>query len=462
MIEHIILGNLLRDEEYTRKVIPYLKTEYFSDIHNQLVFDAVSDYVKTYNGVPSKQAILLALEKRDDLNEDSFGHVVEVVENLPSDEVKKEWIEEETEKFCQDRSVFNAVRRSILILDGKDPQYTKTAIPDILSKALSVSFDTNIGHDFLDNSEERYEFYHTIEERIPFDLDYFNKITKGGLPRKSLGVILAGTGAGKTLFMCHCAANNMMMSKNVLYITLEMSEERIAERIDANLMDITLDDLVLLTPEIYQARIDRIKKRTKGKIIIKEYPTTSANVNHFRFLLNELKIKKNFVPDIVYIDYLNICASSRMKMGGSVNSYSYVKAIAEEVRGLAVEFDIPIMTATQTNRSGFNDSDVDLTSTSESFGIPVTADFMFALINTEELEELNQLMVKQLKNRWGDITSPGRFLIGVDRPKMKLYNLEESAQANLRPKKEEKDDGPVMDKTTFGSRMSAERFDTFR
>jgi len=459
MIENIILGNLTFNEGYTRKVIPFLKDEYFDDYNERLVFKEIKKYIDEYNGLPTKEALKISISENDKLNEDQYRGVVNIVDGLSNDEDNDlEWLVNKTEKFCQDKAIYNAVRQSILVLDGKDSQNDKGSIPKLLSDALGVSFDSNIGHDFLDNSLDRYEFYHTKEDKIPFDLEYMNKITKGGLSRKSLSIALAGTGVGKTLFMAHCAAANMMNGQNVLYITMEMAEERIAERIDANLLDVTLDDLRLLTRDVYNSRIGRVKTKTTGKLIIKEYPTASAHTGHFRHLINELRLKKNFVPDIIYIDYLNICASARMKMGSSVNSYTYIKSIAEELRGLAVEYNLPIVSATQTTRSGYSNSDVGLEDTSESFGLPATADFMFALISSEELEEVGQLMVKQLKNRWGDIGNPKRFVLGIDRSMMRLFDAEENAQSGLNAdastKKTSSDS--IMDNTEFGSRLEEE------
>lgn len=452
MIEETILGGLVHNEEYTRKVIPFLQEDYFGDYSEKQIFNEIKSYIQKYNGLPTREALKISIDKRDDLNDEQYTSMIQMVDGLDYDyKTDMDWIVDETEKFCQDKAIYNAVRRSILVLDGKDKEHDKGAIPNLLSDALSVSFDTNIGHDFLDDYEGRYQFYNNVESRIPFDLEYFNKITKGGLPDKSLSVILAGTGAGKTLFMTHSAGANLMAGKNVLYITMEMAEERIAERIDANLMDITLDDLKLLDGTAYNNRIKKLRSRTTGKLVVKEYPTASAGSAHFRHLLNELKLKKKFVPDIIYIDYLNICASSRMKMGANVNSYTYIKAIAEELRGLAVEFGVPIVTATQTNRSGYGSTDVGLEDTSESFGLPATADFMFALMTSEELEEMGQLLIKQLKNRWGDINEPKTFIVGIDRSKMKLYDTEQSAQEDLNG------NDSVMDSTDFGSRMDEER-----
>jgi len=459
MIENTILSGLVHNEEYTRKVIPFLKDEYFDDYNDRIIFNEINSYIDKYNGLPTKEALLIAMSESDKLSEDQFGVLTKSVKEYSYDEkTDLDWIVDKTEKFCQDKAIYNAVRKSILVLDGQDAENDKGSIPEILSKALGVSFDSNIGHDFLDNSQDRYEYYHTKEDKIPFDLEYFNKITKGGLSRKSLSVALAGTGVGKTLFMTHCAGANLVEGLNVLYITMEMAEERIAERIDASLLDVSLDDLRLLTRDVYDSRIGRVKTRTRGKLIIKEYPTASAGSAHFRHLLNELRLKKNFTPDVIYIDYLNICASSRMKMGATVNSYTYIKAIAEELRGLAVEFNVPIMTATQTTRSGFSNSDVGLEDTSESFGLPATADFMFALISSEEMEALGQLMVKQLKNRWGDLGNPKRFVVGIDRSRMRLFDAEASAQmgitteGNTAPQQEKS----IMDSSPFGERLASE------
>lgn len=466
MIENTVLSGLVFNEDYTRKVLPFIKEEYFSDLEEKLVFNTISTYIQKYNGLPTKEALRISIDEREDLNEDRYKRINSLVDGLEyDDKTDIDWLVEKTEKFCQDKAIYNAVRQSILVLDGKDPSRDKGAIPDLLSDALSVSFDNSVGHDFVEDADERFTFYHSKEDKVPFDLEYFNKITKGGLSRKSLSIALAGTGVGKTLFMTHAAAGNLMDGKNVLYITMEMAEERIAERIDANLLDLTLDDLRFLTRESYHSRLSSVRKRTTGKLIIKEYPTATANANHIRFLLNELKLKKNFVPDIIYIDYLNICASSRMKMGASVNSYTYIKAIAEELRGLAVEYNVPILSATQTTRSGFSNSDVGLEDTSESFGLPATADFMFALIRSEELEELGQLMVKQLKNRWGDINSPTRFVVGIDRSRMKLFDAEEDAQGNVSnadtSSRANTASSSIMDKSEFGQRLENDTAPSF-
>ena len=453
MIENTILSGLVFNEDFARKVTPFLKPDYFDQQSEKTVFNEIVSYIDKYNGLPTKEALRIAISEKENLNEEQYKQVNVVVDGLVYDEkTDVDWLVDKTEKFCQDKAIYNAVRESILVLDGQHKQLDKGSIPELLSKALGVSFDSSIGHDFIENSDDRYDFYHTKEDKVPFDLDLFNKITKGGLSRKSLSVALAGTGVGKTLFMTHCAAANLMAGMNVLYITMEMAEERIAERIDANLLDMTIDDLKEVPKDVYVKRLDRVKAKTNGKLIVKEYPTASAGSAHFRHLLNELRLKKNFTPDIVYIDYLNICTSSRMKMGSNVNSYTLIKAIAEELRGLAVEFNIPIMSATQTTRSGYSNSDMGLEDTSESFGLPATADFMFGLISTEELESLGQLMVKQLKNRWGDTNYLKRFVVGIDRSKMRLFDAEENAQDLM-------DDTPTMDRGSVGQRIASERED---
>lgn len=433
-LEQTILKNLIYNEEYLRKVLPFLKTDYFTDKTEKVIFDEITAFTQKYNSTPTIEAIALSVKERRTLTdvevEKSDTYLAEI-EKLKGEESKIQWLVDKTEKFCQEKAIYNAVLGSISILDGKDKNHDKGQIPKILSDALSVSFDNSVGHDYLENSEERYEFYHRKEERIPFDLEFFNRITKGGLPAKTLNIALAGTGVGKSLFMCHVAAGCMSQGKNVLYITLEMAEEKIAERIDANLLNVTIDDLMELPKDMYEKKVERIRRMTTGKLIIKEYPTASASTTHFRTLLNELNLKKSFVPDIIFVDYLNICCSSRIKPGSNINSYTYVKSIAEELRGLAVEFGVPIVSATQTTRSGFTSSDPGLEDTSESFGLPATADLMFALISSEELEELNQIMVKQLKNRYADPTHYKRFTVGIDRAKMKLYDVEQSAQQGI-------------------------------
>ena len=464
-LEQKILKHLLLDEEYTRKTLPFIKGEYFQESSEKLLFDEIQTYVNKYNTMPTKEALVIEIDKRVNLTDDQHKKTIALVKQITIDpEVSDtKWLIDATEDFCQEKAIYNGIMQSIQILDDKTKNNTekldKGSIPKILADALSVSFDNHIGHDFIDDAETRYDFYHKVERRIPFDLDYLNRITKGGLAEKSLNIVLAGTGVGKSLFMCHCAAANLTMGKNVLYITMEMAEERIAERIDANLMNVELDRLIGMPKETYLKKVETLREKTKGKLIIKEYPTASANVNHFSHLLNELKLKRQFIPDIIYIDYLNICSSARMKMGSSINSYTYIKAIAEELRGLAVEHKVPVVSATQTTRSGYTNSDVGLEDTSESFGLPATADLMFALISTEELADLNQIMVKQLKNRYSDPTTNKRFVIGVDRAKMKLYDAEESAQTNISDSGQSQidDDKPVFDKSGFGKRMQKNR-----
>jgi replicative DNA helicase len=462
-LEQKILKHLLLDEEYTRKTLPFIKGEYFQESSEKLLFDEIQTYVNKYNTMPTKEALVIEIDKRVNLTDDQHKKTIALVKEITIDpEVSDtKWLIDATEDFCQEKAIYNGIMQSIQILDDKNKNNTekldKGSIPKILADALSVSFDNHIGHDFIDDAETRYDFYHKVEKRIPFDLDYLNRITKGGLAEKSLNIVLAGTGVGKSLFMCHCAAANLTMGKNVLYITMEMAEERIAERIDANLMNVELDRLIGMPKETYLKKVETLREKTKGKLIIKEYPTASANVNHFSHLLNELKLKRQFIPDIIYIDYLNICSSARMKMGSSINSYTYIKAIAEELRGLAVEHKVPVVSATQTTRSGYTNSDVGLEDTSESFGLPATADLMFALISTEELAELNQIMVKQLKNRYSDPTTNKRFVIGVDRAKMKLYDAEESAQTNISDSGQIEEDKPVFDKSGFGKRMQKNR-----
>lgn len=428
-IEQVVLRNMLTNDKFMRRVLPFIKPEYFEGIYRQL-FQEAGKFVAKYNRLPTVEAFKIELDEST-LNEEQYSAAVEILPNIlqPEVEIDEKWLYEKTEKWCQDRALYLSIMEAITIIDGKHQSLTKNALPDILTKALGVSFDTNIGHDYLESAESRYEFYHEKEEKIPFDLEYFNLITKGGLPNKTLNIALAGTGVGKSLFMCHCAGSAMSQGKNVLYITMEMAEERIAERIDANLLDLPIDQLEHLSKDMFKDRVNGLKAKTNGKLIIKEYPTSSANASHFRALLNELKLKKKFTPDIVFIDYLNICASARMKKGGGGgDGYAYIKAIAEELRGLAVEFDVPIVSATQTTRSGFGNSDPGLEDTSESFGLPATADFMFALISNEELEAMGQIMVKQLKNRYNDPGYHKRFVVGVDRSKMKLTDVDGGQQ----------------------------------
>lgn len=433
-LETLILRNLVQNEEFTRRVIPHLKPTYFEGSY-KIVFNEVVQFVSKYGKLPNSESLNIELQKSSDIPADSVAEVFSIANDISTvvEDTNQDWLVEQTEKWCQDRSIYLAIMDSINIIEGKHKDLTKNALPDLLAGALSVNFDTNVGHDYIDNSDERYNFYHRDEEHLPFDLDMFNTITKGGLVNKSLNVALAGTGVGKSLFMCHVAAGALTQMKNVLYITMEMSEERIAERIDANLMNVPIDQLTNLSKDMFDQKVKRIADKGAGKLIVKEYPTGAANVSHFRALLNELKLKKNFVPDLICIDYLNICASSRMKaMGGSINSYTYVKAIAEELRGLAVENNLPVVTATQVTRGGFSSSDIGLEDTSESFGLPATADLMFALISTEELENRNQIMIKQLKNRYNDPTGKTkRFVVGIDRAKMRLYDVDDSAQQGL-------------------------------
>jgi len=452
-----ILNHLLNNEDYCRRVVPYLKNEYFEGTH-KTVFDLIVNFVSKHNKLPTSKILELELKKIN-APEDVLNNASRLVNEIAEkSDIDTEYLLDESEKWCKERAVYNAIMDSIQIIDGKDKERSEGAIPEILSEALGVSFDEAIGHDYIDNSDERFEFYNRKEDRIPFDLDYFNKITKGGLPNKTLNIALAGTGVGKSLFMCHCAASVLNQGKNVLYITMEMAEERIAERIDANLMNLPIESLGSLSKHVFDDKIGKIAKASVGKLIVKEYPTGSAHTGHFRALLNELRLKKNFSPDMVYIDYLNICASSRMRgMGGSINSYTYIKAIAEELRGLAVEFNVPIVSATQTTRSGYSNTDVGLEDTSESFGLPATADLMFALISTEELEELGQIMVKQLKNRYNDPTKYKRFVVGVDRSRMKLYDVEESAQSDIMS-----DMIPDKPINKFGERESNDSFADFK
>ena len=459
MLEEIIFSHLLFNEEYSRKVIPFLKNEYFQTRTNNILFELIDGYIKTYTVVPSKEALNTKLQSLDNISEDDFKSCGELITKLEADlKTSVDWLCDQTEKFCQEKAVYNAIMDSIKIIDKKDKKRGTGSIPEILTEALSVSFDTNIGHDFIEDANSRYDYYHVREEKLQFDLEYFNKITKGGLSKKTLNIILASTGVGKTMFMTHCAAHHLTLGKNVLYLTMEMSEERIAERIDANLMDVTIDDLKELPKDAYEKKMVRIKGGTTGKLIVKEYPTAAAGSAHFRHLLQELRIKKSFKPDVIYVDYLNICSSARMKMGGSVNSYMYIKAIAEELRGLAVEFDVPIISATQSNRDAYNSSDVGLDNTSESFALPATADFMFALISTEDLEGLNQILVKQLKNRYDDPSSNRKFVIGVNKAKMKFYDVEQSAQKDIIDgPKTKHSDKPVMDNSSFGERYDEEQ-----
>ena len=430
-VEILILRNLLYNEEYLRKVIPFIKPDYFEDPHQRIVFEEVRNFVDQYNEQATKEVLCIEVEKRQDINDTSFQEITKIISYLEDVSTDFAWLIDTTEKWCRDRAIYLALMESIALADGKDSEKDRGAIPSILSDALAVSFDNHIGHDYLSDYEERYESYHRKEDKIPFDLEYLNKITKGGIPNKTLNIALAGTGVGKSLFMCHVAASALLGGKNVLYITLEMAEEKIAERIDANLLNVPIQEIGDLPKSMFADKVTKLAQKTQGTLIIKEYPTASAHSGHFRSLLNELALKKSFRPDIIFIDYLNICASSRYRQGGTVNSYSYIKSIAEELRGLAVEANVPIVSATQTTRSGYGSSDVDLTDTSESFGLPATADLMLALISTDELEELGQIMVKQLKNRYNDLNVFKRFVVGIDRAKMRLYDCEQTAQDDI-------------------------------
>lgn len=430
-VEFLILRNLLYNETYLRKVIPFIKSEYFEDLNQKIVFEEILKFIQQYNELATKEVLCIEVEKRQDINDTSFKEITHLIECLDDVPAEFNWLVDTTEKWCRDRAIYLALMESIHIADNKDEKKNRDSIPSILSDALAVSFDTHIGHDYLLDYESRYESYHRKEEKIEFDLEYFNKITKGGLPNKTLNIALAGTGVGKSLFMCHVAASVLLQGRNVLYITLEMAEERIAERIDANLLNIPIQQLNELPKSMFESKVTNLAKKTQGTLIIKEYPTASAHSGHFKSLLNELSLKKSFKPDIIFIDYLNICSSSRYRGNSNINSYTFIKAIAEELRGLACEFNVPIVSATQTTRSGYGSSDVELTDTSESFGLPATADLMFALISTEELEGLGQILVKQLKNRYNDPTIHKRFVIGIDRAKMRLYDCEQSAQEDI-------------------------------
>ena len=463
-IERLILSHLIHNENFSRKVVPYVKSEYFEDPPEKLVFKLIQEYILKHNDLPTKQSLLIDLDQIDGIHETEYTKSNEIINTLnkPSDfKDITPWLLEQSETFCQDKAIYNAVVNAIAILEGNEKTHlSKGAIPTVLSDALAVSFDPHVGHDFIEDAEDRFDFYHRVEEKLEFDLELFNKITKGGLPKKTLNICLAGTGVGKSLFMCHQAASCLSINKNVLYITLEMAEERIAERIDANLLDIPMDQLEEIPRDMYKKKIDKLKGKTNGKIIIKEYPTASAGAMHFKNLLGELNLKRNFVPDIIFIDYLNICTSSRIKAGSNVNSYTYIKSIAEELRGLAVEYNVPIMSATQTTRSGFTSTDIGLEDTSESFGLPATADFMFALISSEEMEELNQMLVKQLKNRYNDPTSYRKFIIGVDRSKMRLYDVDQKAQEDIADSGQ--DDEPLFDISTDNRHRNKADFGNFQ
>lgn len=457
-IETTILSNLVNDEEYSRTVLPFLTKRYFSERREAIIFDEINRFFTEYNKCITPEILSIEVMKRKDITGGEEKDVNEILSSIKKTDTNKDWLVKETEAFCKQKAVYNAILDSIGIIEGRDKTYQEDAIPTLLASALSVSFDNHVGHSYLNDSDQRYEFYHRVEEKVKFDIDMLNKITKGGLSKKTLNIVLAGTGVGKSLFMCHCASANLMDSKNVLYITMEMAEERIAERIDANLLNLSMDELSVVDKSIFDTRLDKIRKKSQGKLIIKEYPTAGAHAGHFRALLEELKMKQDFLPDIIYIDYLNICSSQRLKASANANSYTLVKSIAEELRGLAVEYSVPIVSATQVTRGGFNSSDVELTDTSESFGLPATADLMFALISTEELEQLGQIMVKQLKNRYNDPSYYKRFVIGVDRSKMKLFDLEAVAQNNIMDSGQPADDKPLFDKSNFGSRLQTEGF----
>lgn len=451
-IEEVIFENLLTNDEYARKALPFIEDSYFMDKIDKVVFDVIKHFYDEYNAAPTKAALKLAIGDSKSLRQQEYDLAVELVDRLGAPDQNTQWLFDKTESFCKDKAVYNAIMTSISILDGGNTKFDKGAIPSILSEALAISFDKTIGHDYFEDADRRYDFYHLKEDRVPFDLDLFNKITKGGIPKKTLNIILAGTNVGKSLFLCHHAASVIKQGKNALYITMEMAEERIAERIDCNLMNISMNDLYKTGKKEYQSKFEEIKSKSHGKLVVKEYPTSSAHVGHFKSLLDELKLKKNFVPDIIYIDYINICCSQRLK--GDTNSYFLIKAIAEELRGLAVEYDVPIFSATQTTRGGYANTDVDLTDTSESFGLPATADFMFAMMRTEELDKMGQLIVKQLKSRYNDVNYYKRFVVGIDIEKFKLYDVEQSAQDDLVDKgNHDDDDTPAFDKGKFGSAM---------
>ena len=438
-VEFLVLKNLLHNEEFLRKTIPFIKSEYFQDHNQKIVFEEIVGFVNQYNETPTQEVLSIEIEKRNDINEQSFKELVHLVSNLTEEPQEFEWLCDTTEKWCKERAIYLALMESIQIADGQDDKKSPDAIPSILSDALSVSFDNHVGHDYLNDYEERFELYHKKENKIEFDLEYFNKITKGGLPNKTLNIALAGTGVGKSLFMCHMASSCLLQNKNVLYITCEMAEEKIAERIDANLLNVNIQDITELPKQTFEKKVTNLAQKTQGTLIIKEYPTATAHSGHFKSLLNELALKKSFRPDIIFIDYLNICASSRYRGGSNVNSYTIIKSIAEELRGLACEANVPIVSATQTTRSGYGSSDVELTDTSESFGLPATADLMFALISTEELESLGQILVKQLKNRYNDLSIYKRFVVGIDRAKMRLFDCEQVAQNDLLDNKQEEE-----------------------
>lgn len=458
-IEQVILKSLIYDDSYTRRVLPFIKSDYFSDVAEKVVFEKISDFILKYDSRPSKEAILISVSKDDKIGAEVESKVKDMVVSFETSKVDSKWLLDQTEEWCKDRAIYIALLNSIKIADDKKSKFSRGNIPKLLTDALAVSFDPTVGHNYLEDKDARYESYHKVEEKFPFDLECMNKITKNGVPRKTLNVILAGTAVGKSLALCHMAASYFMSGKSVLYITLEMSEERIAERIDANLLNISLSDLQSIPKDIYDKKIEAIKSKTLGRLVVKEYPTATATTSHFRALLNELSLKKNFVPDVIFVDYLNIAASARINSSNNVNSYTYIKSIAEELRGLAVECNVPMWTATQTNRAGYVSSDIGLENTSESFGLPATADFMIALSSTEELEQMGQILVKQLKNRYNDVSTLKRFVLGIDRSKMKLFDLDDSAQSELINTDIKVDDSPAFDKGKFGLAMKAERRD---
>ena len=460
-IERTALRNLIHNEEYSRKVLPFIKEDYFSDRLEKLLFKEIYKFITKFNALPTKEALSIEINDSKDINEDEYKKITDIISTLNPEKINLEWLVETTEKFCKDRAIHNAILGGIQIIDGKDKQHTPEYLPEMLSDALSVSFDQKVGHDYLEESKERFDFYKKKEERLELDLDFFNKITRGGIPSKTLNICLAGTGVGKTMFMTHLASSVLLQGKNVLYITLEMAEERIAERIDSNLLNVAMSDLPELPKLMYEDKIKSLEGKTKGKLIIKEYPTASAHAGHFKVLLNELAIKKSFKPDVIYIDYLNLCVSSRLKAGSSANSYTIVKSIAEELRGLAVEFDLPIFSATQTTRTGFGSTDIGLEDTSESFGLPATADFMFAIISSEELEKKNQFLIKQLKNRYNDPTINRKFMLGVDRSKMRVYDVEQAAQDDMvDANQQEEPDKSVFDNSETAARLN--KFSDFK
>jgi replicative DNA helicase len=458
-IENQIFTNLITQEAYARKVIPFLLPEYFMDRSDRVIFEEYNKFFSQYNTTPTVDVLKIEISNRKDISEEEVKKVNETLDTLSDEQTNIDWITDSTEKFCKDKAVYNAIINSIKIIEGRDKNHNQDAIPSLLSKALAVTFDSHVGHDYLEDSDARYDFYHRVEEKIPFDIDLLNKITNGGLSKKTLNIILAGTGVGKSLAMCHFAASSLLQGKNVLYITMEMAEERIAERIDANLLELTMDSLKMVEKRVFDARLEKIRNKTHGKLIVKEYPTASAHAGHFRALIEELRMKRDFTPDIIFIDYLNICSSQRLRMGANVNSYTYIKAIAEELRGLAGEYKVPLVSATQTTRSGYANTDPGLEDTSESFGLPATADLMIALIATEELDQMNQIMVKQLKNRYSDPNFYKRFVVGVDRKQMRLYNVEMSAQLHIEGQGTVSDDTPLFDTTKFGKRIKSDAFE---